>query len=69
MTELEKVKKKYWYDHNFDKSQNHWDVHVELNIFADGWKAALDWALTQETDLQQTELGAAIREELKNRKA
>ncbi len=36
--------------------------------YEDGWKAALEWALTQETDLQQTELGAAIRKELKNRK-
>lgn len=37
-------------------------------VAKDGWKAALEWALTQETDLQQTELGAAIRKELKNRK-
>ena len=46
MKELEKAKKKYWYDHNFDKSQNHWDAHVELSIFAEGWKQALEWALT-----------------------
>lgn len=45
MKELDKAKKKYWYDHNFDKSQNHWDAHVELSIFAEGWKQALEWAL------------------------
>ena len=43
LTELEKAKKKYWYDHSFDKSQNHWDAHVELSIFAEGWKQALEW--------------------------
>jgi len=37
------------------------------DVALDIWKAALERALTQETDLQQTELGAAIREELKNR--
>ena len=29
-----------------------------------GWNAALKWALTQETDLQATELADAIRKEL-----
>ena len=28
------------------------------------WQAALEWALTQETDLHHTELGAAIKREL-----
>ena len=42
MTGLEKAKKKYWYDHNFDKSQNHWDAYVELSIFAEGFKVALE---------------------------
>jgi hypothetical protein len=61
---LEKAKKKYWYDHSFDKSQNHWDAHVELSIFAEGWKQALEWALTQDTDLNSTELAYAINKEL-----
>ena len=28
------------------------------------WQAALEWALTQETDLHHTELGAATKREL-----
>ena len=47
MKVLEEAKKQYWYEHNFDKSQNHWDAHVELSIFAEGWKQALEWVLTR----------------------
>ena len=50
MSELEKAKKKYWYDHSFDKSQNHWDAYVELSIFAEGWKQALEWVLTKASE-------------------
>lgn len=64
MIGLEEAKKKYWYDHSFDKSQNHWDAHVELSIFAEGWKQALEWALTKDTDLNATELADAIEKEL-----
>ena len=52
MTELEKAKKKYWYDHNFDKCTNHWDAHVELSIFAEGWKQALEWVLTHKKPIK-----------------
>ena len=45
MKALKEAQKKYWYAHNFDKSQNHWDAHVELSIFAEGWKQALKWVL------------------------
>lgn len=41
----------------------HWS-HLDQGICYCAWRAALEWAKTQETDLQQTELGAAIREEL-----
>lgn len=52
MTELDKAKKKYWYDHSFDKSQNYWDAHVELSIFAEGWKQALEFALSHKKPIK-----------------
>lgn len=41
---LDKAKKKFWYDNDYDKGANHWDANIELNIFVEGWKAALKWA-------------------------
>ena len=52
MTELEKAKKKYWYDCNFDKSDNHWSHQIALNNFEDGWKAALEWVLTHKKPIK-----------------
>lgn len=52
MKALEEAKKKYWYDHNFDKSQNHWDALMELSTFAEGWKQALEWVLTHKKPIK-----------------
>jgi hypothetical protein len=41
---LEKAKKKFWYDHDYDKGANHWNTSILLNEFEDGWRAALEWA-------------------------
>ena len=64
MTALEKAQKKYWYDRGFNKWDSGCVANTELCVFAEGWRAALEMALTKETDLQQTELGYAIRKEL-----
>ena len=37
---------------------------AEERVAETTWRAALDMVLTQETDLQHTELGAAIKREL-----
>ena len=66
-TWLELVKKGWVRDDNGDL----WPGFSPLNTVGeeeaveDGWRCALRWALTQETDLQATELGDAIRKELK----
>ena len=52
MTELEKAKKKWWYDHNYDKGANHWDTSILLNEFEEGWKAALEWVLTNKKPIK-----------------
>lgn len=43
MKALKEAQKQYWYDNNFDKSDNHLSHQIALNNFEDGWKAALDW--------------------------
>ncbi|MEK0338339.1 MAG: hypothetical protein QQN41_12995, partial [Nitrosopumilus sp.] len=42
MIGLDKAKKKFWYDSNFDKQDNHLEHHLDLLTFTQGWKAALD---------------------------
>ena len=56
------------------KAYNKWwekEVPFAWNFVEDkaseiGWKAALEWVLTQGTDLQSTELAYHVREELKD---
>jgi len=61
MKALKEAQKQYWYDQGFDKSPRHWDANIELNIFAEGWKAALKWALSHSDII---EIVKQIEEEL-----
>ncbi len=40
--------------------------NIQRNGRKDGWRAALEWARTQATDIQITELDAAIEKELED---
>ena len=47
----------------FPHDKGEWDLGYARGA-EDGWRAALKWALTQETDIQSTEIAYHIKNEL-----
>lgn len=52
MKALEKAQKKYWYGQGFNKWDSGCVANTELCVFAEGWKAALEWVLTNKKPIQ-----------------